>query len=176
MGSAGPVPGPLRPRDTPTTDSGRYLRTGWKCESDRLRVGLRFGRLGGRHRPRYTAVLLLLPLLSLTPRLLLPPLVKIDGAIVPLLEKLDPLLFDEPEADELEVLVELNAESEMSLCAQTPSTSRVFVSGTCSATVRTRLAMRSTVATISSPSPSRKSASPTSTNSADTKPHGHHDG
>ncbi len=75
-------------------------------------------------------MLLLLPLLALKPRLLLPPLVRIDGAIVPLLEKLDPLLFDEPDEDELDVLVELSAESEMSLCAQTPSTSRVFVVGT----------------------------------------------
>jgi hypothetical protein len=75
-------------------------------------------------------VLLLLPLLALTPRLLLPPLVRIEGAIVPLLEKLDPLLFDESEPDELDVLVELSAESEMSLCAQTPSTSRVLVVGT----------------------------------------------
>lgn len=75
-------------------------------------------------------MLLLLPLLALTPRLLLPPLVRIDGAIVPLLEKLDPLLFNEPEADELDVLVELGPESEMSLWAQTPSTSRVLVTGT----------------------------------------------
>lgn len=75
-------------------------------------------------------MLLLLPLLALTPRLLLPPLVRIDGAMVPLLEKLDPLLFDEPDEEELDVLVELSAESEMSLCAQTPSTSRVLVVGT----------------------------------------------
>lgn len=50
----------------------------------------------------------LLPPLWLIPMLLLPPpLVRIDGAIVPeLLEKLDPLLFDEPDEDELDLLVE----------------------------------------------------------------------
>ena len=103
-------------------------------------------------------MLLLLPLLSHTPMLLLPvPLVRIDGAIVPeLLEKLDPLLFDDPDEDELDELVEVNWVSPVSLCAQTPSTSRVLVSGTCSATVRTRPAIRSTVATTSSPRPSRK--------------------
>jgi hypothetical protein len=62
-------------------------------------------------------VLSLLPPLALTPRLLLAPLVRIEGMIVPLLEKLEPLDFDEPDDDELDVLVELNAESEMSLCA-----------------------------------------------------------
>lgn len=78
----------------------------------------------------HTAVLLLLPPLALTPKLLLLLLVRIVGAIVPLLEKLDPRRFDEPDADELDVLVELSAESEMSLCAQTPSTSRELVVGT----------------------------------------------
>ncbi len=76
-------------------------------------------------------VLVLAPPLWLIPRLLLPPLVRIEGAIVPLLEKLDPLLFDEPDEEELDVLVELSAESEMSLCSQTPPTSKVFVGGTC---------------------------------------------
>jgi len=62
--------------------------------------------------------------------LLLPPLVRSEGAIVPLLEKLEPLSFDEPDEDELDVLVELSAKSEMSLWAQTPSTNRVIVVGT----------------------------------------------
>ncbi len=77
--------------------------------------------------------MLLLPLLSLTPKLLLPPLVRMDGAIVPLLEKLEPLLFDDPDEEELDPLVEvrmLGAKLEESLCAQTPSTSKVLVVGT----------------------------------------------
>lgn len=78
-------------------------------------------------------MLLLLPLLSLTPRLLLPPLVRTDGAIVPEpLEKLDPLdlpelLLDEDDEDEL---VEVSWVSPVSLCAHTPSTSSVLVRGT----------------------------------------------
>lgn len=78
----------------------------------------------------HAAVLSLHPLLALTPRLPLPPPARIDGAIVRELEKLEPLLFDEPDEDDLDVLVELSADSEMSLCAQTPSTNRVFVVGT----------------------------------------------
>jgi hypothetical protein len=92
--------------------------------------------------------LLLLALLALTPSLLLPPLVRIDGAIVPLLEKLDPLDSPDPDDDDPDELVEVNWVSPVSLWAQTRSTSRVFVSGTCSATVRTRPAIRSTAATI----------------------------
>lgn len=57
-------------------------------------------------------MLVLLSLLALRPRLLLPPLVRIDGAMVPeLLERLDPLdLRDEPEDDEPELLVDVSAE------------------------------------------------------------------
>lgn len=82
-------------------------------------------------------MLLLLPLLALMPRLLLPVLDSIEGPIDPEpLVKLDPLLFDDPD-DELELLVDERIDGAMleeSLCAHTPSTSRVLVGGTWSAT------------------------------------------
>ena len=64
------------------------------------------------------------------PRLLLPVLVNWNGPNVPPLEKLDPLLFDEPDDEGPELLVDVNAESDTSLCAHTPSISRVLVTGT----------------------------------------------